>query len=62
MKSQTTIKALAGAAILALALGVSGCEEEGPAEQAGKKVDQAAEDVSKATEKAAEDIKKTFGK
>ena len=31
--------------------GIAGCEEEGPAEKAGKKIDNAAEELKKTLEK-----------
>ena len=34
-------------AIIALVVGLSGCEKEGPLERAGKKVDKAVEDIKK---------------
>lgn len=37
---------------------LSGCEEKGPAETAGKKVDDAMKDAGKAIDDAADDAKK----
>jgi hypothetical protein len=34
-------------AMIALLVGLSGCEKEGPMEKAGKKVDKAVEDIKK---------------
>ena len=34
-------------AMVALIVGLSGCEKEGPLEKAGKKVDKAVEDIKK---------------
>ena len=34
-------------AMIALVVGLSGCEKEGPLERAGKKVDKAVEDIKK---------------
>jgi predicted small lipoprotein YifL len=34
-------------AMIALIVGLTGCEKEGPLEKAGKKVDKAVEDVKK---------------
>ena len=34
-------------AMIALIVGLSGCEKEGPLEKAGKKVDKAVEDIKK---------------
>jgi hypothetical protein len=43
--------ALLGAlGLLALPVGMTGCEEEGPAERAGEKLDRAGEDVEDAVE------------
>jgi hypothetical protein len=47
--------ALAGA-------GLSGCKQEGPAETAGKKVDEAVKDTGKAMEKAGEAVDKAAEK
>jgi hypothetical protein len=38
-------------------LGASGCAHEGPAERAGRHVDNAADDVKSGTKKAADDVK-----
>jgi osmotically-inducible protein OsmY len=43
MQSKTTLIAIS----LCLALGLSACNKPGPAEQAGKKIDQAASDTGK---------------
>ncbi|MGA2332345.1 MAG: hypothetical protein ABSG75_11350 [Syntrophales bacterium] len=43
-KSKSIIAALA---IIALIVGLSGCQKEGPMERAGKKVDKAVEDIRK---------------
>jgi predicted small lipoprotein YifL len=43
-KSKSLIAVLA---MIALLVGLSGCEKEGPLEKAGKKVDKAVEDVKK---------------
>ncbi len=46
-------------AILALILGLGGCQkEEGPAERAGKQVDQAVQKAGEQMEKAGRDIQK----
>jgi hypothetical protein len=47
--------ALAGA-------GLSGCKQEGPAESAGKKVDEAVDNTGKAMEKAGEAVDKAAEK
>jgi len=47
--------ALAGA-------GLSGCKQEGPAETAGKKVDEAVDNTGKAMEKAGEAVDKAAEK
>lgn len=54
----TSIKkstALAAAFAFAAALGLSACDEEGPAEQLGEKVDESAESVGDAVEDAGEE-------
>jgi hypothetical protein len=38
--------------------GLSACEKEGPAEKAGKAIDEAASDMSDSTKEAMEDIEK----
>ena len=42
--------------LLAFVLGLAGCQQEGPAEKAGKKIDKAGEKIDKATEKAGKTI------
>lgn len=42
--------------LAALPLGLTGCEEEGPAERAGENMDEAADDVDDAIDEAADDI------
>ncbi len=56
--SSLTSKILGGSALL-LALAGLGCggQEDGPAERAGRAIDDAVEDTGKAVEKAAEDAK-----
>ncbi len=46
----------AALAISALLVALSGCQQEGPVEQAGKEVDQAAEEVGEQIEKAGDNI------
>jgi predicted small lipoprotein YifL len=46
----------AALAISALLVALSGCQKEGPAEQAGKEVDQAAEKVGEQIEKAGDNV------
>lgn len=53
MMRHTRNAALAGGT-LAVLLMVAGCEDEGPAEQAGEQVDEAAEDVQDSAEDAAD--------
>lgn len=43
----------------ALLVGLSGCQKEGPAEQAGKKLDQTTEKVGEQIEKAGDSIQDT---
>lgn len=47
-----------GLVLLALGLALSGCEREGPAERAGKNVDQAAKQAGDNIEKAGKDVKR----
>lgn len=61
-------KALVGVAlIIPLSFGLAACEEEGPAEKAGKSLDEAADSVGDAinpqgpVEKLGEDIDKATG-
>jgi PBP1b-binding outer membrane lipoprotein LpoB len=42
---------------LAAALALAACEEQGPFEEAGEKIDDATEDVGNAVEDACEDVK-----
>ena len=47
-------------ALLSLGLGVvllAGCEQKGPAEKAGQKIDKAVEDTGKEIQKAGEKVK-----
>lgn len=43
-----------------LVLLLGGCEQEGPAEQAGEEIDRATEEASKAMEKAHEKMEETI--
>ena len=45
--------------VSALSMGLSGCQKEGPAEQAGKAVDKAVEKTGQALEKAGDKIQDT---
>lgn len=53
-----TTAGILGAALGGLAL--TGCREEGPAERAGKAIDQAAEDAGDAAEEAGDAIEEAF--
>ena len=44
------------AALLGAGLALAGCEEEGPAERAGKSLDNAAEQAGESIERAGENI------
>ena len=58
----TRIGRMAGTAlaVIVLAVGMSSCQKkEGPAEQAGKEVDQATEKVGEQIEKAGDNIQDT---
>lgn len=50
--SQTTAAALLGSALM---ITLSGCENEGPLEEAGEEVDEKAEETGDAVEDAADD-------
>lgn len=50
------IKVLIGAAGIAFLVAVTGCEDEGPAEKAGKQIDESAEEVGDKLEEAGDDI------
>ncbi len=54
MKPIETLSAALAISVLLVAL--SGCQKEGPVEQAGKEVDQAAEKVGEQIEKAGDNI------
>ncbi len=55
MKTQNVVSAALAVSVLLVAL--SGCQkQEGPAEQAGKQVDQATEEVGEQIEKAGDSI------
>lgn len=41
-------------------IGITGCEQEGTMEKAGKKIDQAAKDAGKATDEAIKDAGKAI--
>jgi len=43
-------------AVTLLALTLSACQKEGPAEKAGKEIDKAAKDVGQSMEKAADKV------
>jgi hypothetical protein len=53
----TGTRVLAATALLALMAGMYGCKQEGPAEQAGKKLDNAVEKTGDQVEKAGDNIK-----
>lgn len=50
------MRLLLGAVCVAFVISTAGCEQEGPAEEAGKEIDQAAEKAGEELEKAGEDI------
>lgn len=55
MTTITRRTSLAAAVALVSVLGLSACEEEGPAEQLGEKVDESAESVGDALEDAGDE-------
>lgn len=46
----------AAALMLAAALGMAACEEEGPAEQVGEQIDESAEETGEALEDAGDEV------
>nr|WP_067298223.1 hypothetical protein [Marinobacterium profundum] len=59
MKRFKSLGTLLFTAVLLTAL--SGCEKEGPAEQAGKEMDKAMQEAGEKLEQAGEDIKEAAG-
>jgi hypothetical protein len=58
-KIMTIRKVVVAVLVAGLAVvGLSACEKEGPAEKAGKAIDEAASDMSDNTKEAMEDIEK----
>lgn len=55
-----TTRMLALAALLA-SLSLAACEQQGPFEEAGEKIDEATEDAGNAVEDACEDAKEALG-
>ena len=55
MKSKPSFTAALAAAVLTIAL--AGCQKEGPAESAGKKVDRAIDKTGQSVERAGEKIR-----
>ncbi|KAA3625937.1 MAG: hypothetical protein DWQ08_08655 [Proteobacteria bacterium] len=53
MKYSTKFRVAGG--LLAMCLSIAGCEEEGPAEKAGKKIDEAISNLGDAAEDAADE-------
>ena len=43
--------------VVAALLAVAGCRQEGPAEKAGRKIDQAGENASRSIEKAGDKVR-----
>lgn len=55
-KTSKTAAVTSLALAFAGALALTGCEEQGPAEQLGESVDESAEEVGEAIEEAGEDV------
>ena len=55
MLHSKTLATFAGIALLAISLGA--CEQQGPAERAGEKVDEAVEEAGESMEKAGDKMK-----
>jgi hypothetical protein len=58
--ARTRGTALAAALALMAGFGVTACEEEGPAEEAGEAVDESAEDVGEALEDTGDKVEDTM--
>ncbi len=58
--SNRIMKQLLGAVCIAFVISIAGCEQEGPAEKAGKEIDQAAEKAGDELEEAGEDIEESM--
>lgn len=50
------LTAVAGGAMAMAALGSAGCEEQGPAERAGERIDEGVEETGEALEDAADEL------
>ncbi|TVS09000.1 MAG: hypothetical protein EA423_00645 [Phycisphaerales bacterium] len=61
MSKQTVTKILATAFAGACCMCLTACQEQGPAEQAGERVDEAAESAGEAVEDAGEAIQEGTG-
>ena len=58
MQDKISLRKILGASIVALSLaGLTGCEEPGTAEKAGKEIDKAAEKAGDSMKKAGEKMK-----
>ena len=47
--------------VFASLIALAGCEEDGPAERAGEKIDQTAEDIGNQIEDTCESVKENMG-
>lgn len=56
MITQRTLTAAGLALALVTAFGLAGCEEEGPAEQVGEKIDESVEETGEALEETGDEI------
>jgi hypothetical protein len=59
-RARTRGTAFVAALALMAGFGVSACEEEGPAEQAGESVDESAEEVGEALEETGDEVEDTI--
>ncbi len=48
---------LLGALIIGVLFAATGCEQQGPAEEAGENIDEAVEDTAEELEEAADDVR-----
>ncbi len=59
---KSLVIALASIPLAFLALSLSACEKEGPAEKAGKKIDQAVEETKEDARELKENVEETYKK
>jgi hypothetical protein len=52
---------IVGLMVMGMLLGLAGCEKEGPAERAGKQIDETAEQAKESMQNAEKDVKEAAG-